>query len=244
MILPRSHTGKPPSNLLFLYSFVHSLHLLLLKLRFLTSVCLLILSQELWKPVVFQAVLYFIFSASWRLFWGKAYRRWFGVKALFCFPACSFSPTTSDLPVAQRLLWTSLIFLTTSLSYRLSTHHPRQHCINLHNVQKYLLLLKNIAKTPTVKEQPPTVLSEPLSFSDLPERGLGLQFLCHLRRENHFTPLSQEISPSHLTCSQLSHISRDKNLRTSPALESDEHLLLNFLVMGIKQASHQGMYKV
>lgn len=169
---------------------------------------------------------------------------WSLSSVLFSCLYCSFSPTTSDLPVAQHLLWTSLIFLTTSLSYRLSTHHPRQHCINLHNVQKYLLLLKNIAKTPTVREQPPTVLSEPLLFSDLPERGLGLNFLCHLRRVNNFTFLSHEMSLSHLTCSQLSHISRDRNLCTSPALESDEHLRLNFLVMETKQASHQGVYKV
>lgn len=130
MIVPSSHTGKPPSNLLFLYSFVHSLHLLLLKLRFLTSVCLLILSQELWKPVVFQAVLYFIFSASWRLFWGKAYRCWFGVKALFRFPAC-FVVSLLPLLTCQ---WLSIYY---GLHWSFSPLHSHIGCL--------LIILDSIA---------------------------------------------------------------------------------------------------
>jgi len=55
-------------------------------------------------------------------------------------------------------------------------------------------LLKYIAKTHTVQEQHLTVLFEPLSFPDLPERGLGLQFLQRLIRESEFTPFSLQQS--------------------------------------------------
>lgn len=129
IIVPRSHTGKPPSVLSFIFYFLPSLHLLLLKIRLLTSVWLLILSQKVWKPqktynlpscIVY--ISYFMFPRGCSGEGPQAYRCWFGIKALSHVLAWVVVPL---LPLLT-CLWLSIYY---GLHWSFSPLHSHTDCL-------------------------------------------------------------------------------------------------------------------